>query len=146
MSKPERFILNTDFSTLKNDDSAEYSFTITGSKVIAASPPYSYTQTETFNVGNEIGATQRVQIETSLEPDKWYSGSALQYIANGTFSVSGPTQYPTQIVVYRTSQTQVTVLVLIANQGGPFGAGSLTTEATTRTVRVRVATFLPPFA
>lgn len=146
MSKPEQFILNTDFSTLKNDDTAEYTFTITGSKVIAASAPYSFTQTETFNVGEATGATQRVQIETSLEPNQWYSGSALQYIANGTYSVSGPTQYPTQIVVYRTSSTQVTVLVLIPNQGGPFGAGSLTTESTTRTVRIRVATFLPPFS
>jgi hypothetical protein len=146
MTKPSNFILNSDYSTLKNDDSAEYSFTITGSKVIAASPPYSFIQTETFDVGASLGATQRVQIETSLEPDKWYSGSALQYIANGTYSASGPTQYPTQMVVYRTSSTQVTVLVLIANQGGPFGAGSLTTEATTRTVRIRVATFIPPFS
>jgi hypothetical protein len=146
MSKPENFILNSDYSTLKNDDSAEYSFTIPGSQVIAASSPYSYVQTETFNVGDSIGATQRVQIKVSSDSSVWYSGSALQYVADGTYSSSGATEYPTLIVVYRTSQTEVTVKVYIANQGGPFGAGSLTTESPTRTVTISVATFLTPFA
>lgn len=146
MTKPEQFISTTDYSTLKNDDVQTLTFVIPGSIVIPASAPYYYVQTQTIQVGGVLGATARVEINTSRESSIWYSGSVLQVVADGTWSIAGGGEYPYYIFVSRTSATTVTARVYIPNDGGAFGAGSLTTEATARTVNIRIATFLPPFA
>jgi len=143
MVKPSRFILNTDYATLKNDDEAILTFTIPGSIVIPASGSYSNVTSHTVEIGT-TGAPMRALINSSYNANLWFYGSVLQINASGTDSIIGAVTYQYWIAVTRSSQTTADVLVIIANQTGT--GGTLTTEPTVRTITVRLSSFIPPFA
>jgi len=142
MVKPSRFILNTDYATLKNDDEAILTFTIPGSIVIPASGSYSNVTSHTIDIGT-TGAPMRALINSSYNANLWFYGSVLQINALGSYSVIGAFTYQYWIAVTRSSQTTADVLVIIANQ---IPGNTLTTEATARTITVRLSSFIPPFA
>jgi hypothetical protein len=71
-----------------------------------------------------------------MTTQRWKTAS-LAFVENDT---SPTTAYQGNVFVYRSSATQVTVLVIVFNGN----AGAVTKTA--RTVTVRVRTYLPPFA
>jgi len=141
MVKPSRFILNTDYASLKNDDGDTLSFTVPGSIVIPASGTYTNVATHPITIGT-AGAPMRSLINSSFSPDLWFYGANLQIVADGTDSILGPFTYSYWVAVTRTAADVATVYVIIANQG----LGTLTTESTVRTITVKLNTFIPPFA
>lgn len=142
MTKPSNFILSSDYSTLKNDDTNSVSIVIPGSIVIPASGTYSYSASANLTIGS-IGSLSRTQVNTSRNATDWYFTPLLQIFATGTGSLSGTIDYDYFVYITRTSATTVTANVLIQNDS--FPAETLTTESTARTITFKVATFLPPF-
>lgn len=141
MTKPSSFILNTDYATLKNDGKARVTFIIPASVAIPSSGTYSYIATTDVTVGSK-GAVTRTSINTAVEPSTWYSGSYLKIIRQGTHTVFGTYIYTVHIYLTVDSVGVVTANLLIQNDSG---TGTLTTEASTRSVTIDIATFLPPF-
>lgn len=141
MVKPSDFILTTDFATFKNDAIGQFTLTIPGSLVVL--PNTFYSTSSSFDIGT-AGAPARTYINSSAFPSKWFFGPALQILATGNDSISGSVTYQCFIVISRTSPTTVTATAYIP--GNTTGPGILTTEPTARTITIKAATFIPPFA
>ena len=141
MTKPSNFILDTDFTTYKNDAIGSIVFTIPGSISIPVNTSYKASYSTTLGTA---GAPSRAFINSSASPANWYVGQSLQVVADGIDSLFGPYQYFYIIYITRTGPNTVTANVQIDNYG--FGSGTLTTETTARTITVKLATFIPPFA
>jgi len=141
MPKPSNFILTTDYSTYKNDAIGSIVFTIPGSISIAANT--SYKASYNLAIGTQ-GAPSRAFINSSASPSQWFVGPMLQVVCDGIDSFFGATPYYYYITILRTAPNVVTVNVEISNYA--FGAGTLTTETTPRTITVKLATFIPPFS
>lgn len=142
MSKPNKFRINTDFASHKNDDVQYIQFTIPASIVIPYSGTFSYSATHDLNIGVQ-GADSIVNIEHSFSPNKWFHGHVLWVELNGTRSGVGATTYLCYIYITKKTPTTMTVNVFIPNDSGI--GGTLTTEGVVRTVTVAISTFLPPF-
>lgn len=140
MPRPSDFIFSTDFATLQNDASTELSFIVPGSIVVPLNGQYiaSYT----MQVGT-AGAPARTLFNSSQNPSLWFFGPSIQIVADGNNSVLGAAAYNYFVYITRNSPDTVTATVLIPNTS--FGTGILTTEPTPRTIRVKIATFIPPF-
>jgi hypothetical protein len=131
MSKPEKYIFNTDYATLANN-SATITCTVSiPADAIGAGATQTYTNTATVGIA---GSPIEYDINYSLTAHRW-KGNSLSIVENDSL----PTQYQGIINVYRNSATTITVQVVLFN-----GSASSITK-TARTVTVRVRSFIPPF-
>lgn len=136
-SKAEKFIMSTDFATIKNDsDVATTTLTVPGSQNVAGASLKSWS--EDIVIGT-VNAPMTFYLKHSAN-NKYYNCFVLDYIATGTVSGSSAT-YDVGIFVYRLNTTTVRLTASIYN---PYGT-TLTTEATSRTVSLYVRTYLTPF-
>lgn len=131
MNRPEKFILNTDYTTLANDSGTVVCTVLIPGDAIGATSSQMYTGTATAGVA---GSPIEYDINYSLTTHRWKTTS-LTFVEND----GSPTQYQGDINVYRNSPTSVTVQVVLYN-----GSASPITK-TARTVTVRVRSFIPPF-
>lgn len=137
-SDPNKYILSSDFATLKNDDNAEVSITFPGSVAVATNAIKSYSADVT--VGS-TGACLRARVASSKDSTKWFSCPALQLTRTGIESGS-PVPYGIFGSLSRIDATTVRVYAVVYN---PY-AGTLTTESGDETFYFRINTFLSPFA
>lgn len=137
MTKPSKFILTTDFPTLKNDDTQAGQLVLPGSLTVASGG--NVTGTGDVTMG-QLGAVIRGRIASTKNSDIFYSGQAIVFDRVGTFAGS-PAPYPMACFMYRISATVVRFVVYIPN---PYG-GTLTLEAGTDTITLQANTFITPF-
>jgi len=131
-SKPLKFILNSNYATLKNDSvTTTVTVTIPGGDSIAGSSYRSYTAD--VSVGS-IGAPMEVQINYSIGSQRFAVGS-MQIIENAGTG----TQYQGTVSVQRPSASVARLRVDYFNGN----VGAITTVARTATAYIR--TYLPPF-
>ena len=137
MSKPESFILTTDFATLKNDDSVTGSVTLPA-QILSASQIVTVSQD--LEVGT-IGANSRIRIASSKDGNEFYACTILSLIRTG--QISGPLNVSYNVVAFmsRISPTVVRISVSVQNpyaegMGMAFGSEVITFE---------ISTFLSPF-
>lgn len=143
MYNPDKFILSTDFATLKNDADTTVQVTFPGSIVIPGSvgPAGSYSERHTDVVIGAQGAISRVQISSSKDSNIIHPARNLYYDRSGiVLGIS--TSYTLSAFVYRISPTTMRCIVLIPN---PY-SDPLTTASGDETITFHVNTFLPPFA
>lgn len=137
MTKPENFILTTDYATLKNDDRNDaLSVTVPSSQTVGAGAVYSITDTVT--VGSNV-ASIRSRMRSSKETN-WYVTQSLHILRTGTVSGS-PASYDVLAVVTRQTATTVRLTAFIRN---PYGS-TLTGASGSETFTAVVNTFLSPF-
>lgn len=135
--KPENFILNSDYATLKNDDTDSVSVTLT-SKTLANGETYSSTQDLAMGT---VNASSRVRISSSKDSNDTYAGSV--FIANRTGTVPGPFSAPYDVVAYitRVNATTIRATVAITN---PY-ASTLAMASGSEVMTFNISTFLSPF-
>lgn len=140
MTKPNNFILNTDFATLKNDDTASVDLAIT-----SASPALNYgenyTYSNTVDVGT-INASIRCQIRTSLAPTVIYSSPQMQITLRATIA-GGVQDYPATVFVTRTDANTITIK---CNIYGYAVGQTVQITGGFQTITADISTFLSPFA
>lgn len=136
MSKPERFISNSDYASLKNDGVTTLTVTFDEPTIPAST---TVVRTATATVG-QAGATDRAQIHSSKLGNR-YLGNTLLVARTGNDGF-GPVSYSIVAELFRSSPDVVTASVSVRN---PYGS-TLTTEAGAETFTFYVATFIPPFA
>lgn len=136
-SKADKFILNSDFATIKNDSGVlSGSISMSGSQIVT--PGNTLTQTVDIVIGT-INAPMTFFIKHSYNDQYNVSGN-IQYIATG--KVGGvDTVYTTVIYAYRLNATTVRLSVSTYNPN----LTNLTTETTARTITLYVRTYLSPF-
>lgn len=137
MTKPENFIISSDYASIKNDG---YDSTLTvvvpASVVVTAGSVY--TVTALVTVGSSV-SNIRARLYSSKNGN-WYSTASLMIPRTGVVSGS-PAGYEVLSVVTRENATQVRLTAFIRN---PYGA-TLTGAAGTETIQAEVNTFLSPF-
>lgn len=137
MTKPENFIMNTDYATLKNDAKTTFALTLTGGQVIGAGATLRVFSTQAIGVA---GASERALIHSSKETNYWV-GNILTISRTGLVSGT-PAAYQTVAELYRNSATELTAQVTIFN---PY-ASALTAVSGDEVFTFVVSTFVPPFA
>jgi len=137
-SKPESFIANSDFATLKNDAIGDVTVTFPGAQNLAADEVRSYTATIELGIK---GASLRSRLASSKDSNRYYACSSIDLPRTGT--VFGmPASYSIIASLSRTSSTTVTVFAVVMN---PY-FDVLTTEGVDETFSFELSSFLPPFA
>lgn len=140
MTKPESFISNTDYATLKNDSVIPgiLSVILPGGVILSAGQIY--TTSTTLSIGT-INASSRIRVASSKDGGAYYAGLSL--VATRTGFISGPVAVPYSVIAYlsRTSPTVITATISTANPYGEnmimaFGDEIFTFE---------ISTFLSPF-
>jgi hypothetical protein len=143
MVKPAHFQLNSDFATLKNDDSAPATVVIPASQSIGGSVSAAGTSLDLstdVTVGS-AGAITRTQIASSKDSNKYRASRIVSFTRTGT--VSGfSTPYSVVVFAYRINATTMRCQVHILN---PYSS-TLTTASGSETISFDIQTFLPPFA
>lgn len=134
--KPERFILTTDYATLKNDASAILSVTVPSSVTVAGNGVYSISSSASIG---QIGASERSQIVSS-KIGEVYSANIVVIYRWGTES-GLPAIYDINVDLSRTDANTLTLSATIMN---PYST-TLQCESGSETFTAYVATFLPPF-
>ena len=137
MTKPNSFILNTDYASLKNDATGSGSVVIPASVNIGNAASVSYSTDLTIGAK---GAFTRARIRSSKEGNRWIIANAVSYIRIGTVSSSAAV-YEVFAFVWRPNPTTLRLQVHIQN---PYSA-TLTTASGAETIDYYVNTFLPPF-
>lgn len=132
MSKPKKFIVSSDFATLKND-SATTTVTVNIPATSIAGGGTIETYSNTVTIG-EVGSPIEYDINYSATTRRWKT-TRFEFVENeGT-----GTQYQGAIFIYKNGPSSVVVSVNVFN--GNAGA----VIKTARTVTVRIRTFLSPF-
>jgi hypothetical protein len=142
MAKPAHFQLNSDFATLKNDDSASATVVIPASQNIGGSVTAAGTALDisTDVIVGKAGAITRTQIASSKDSNKYRASRILSFTRTGT--VGGFSAiYSVVVFAYRISATTMRCQVHILN---PY-TSTLTTASGTETISFDIQTFLPPF-
>lgn len=137
MTKPSRFILNTDYATLKNDATGSGSVVVPGSTNVAGNSSVSYSTDITIGAQ---GAFTRGRIRSSKEGSRWIVANAIGYIRTGT-TLGSPATYDIFAFLWRPDATTLRLQVHIQN---PYSS-TLTTASGDETIDFYVNTFLPPF-
>jgi len=135
MSKPENFILTSDFATLKNDSQAQ-----TASVVFPASIAVAINGTAEYHTdisAGSAGAAIRCRIKSSKFSSKWLASPQVIYSRTGSAGL-----YTMVAYVYLVSAGTVRCSVSVFNNTG----SAMTTEAGAETIDFNVSTFIPPFA
>lgn len=136
-SSPEKFIMSSDFASLKNDDEVTITVTVPGSQSVAAGDKWTATTDMTAGTKN---ASLRSQVTASKAPNDTYALPNIYVTRNGT--VSGfPSPYSLYAFLTRVSPTTIRATAMILN---PYGA-TLTGEAGSETFTFKVRTFRSPF-
>lgn len=136
MTKPESFILTSDYATLKNDAVGSLTVVLPSGTVIPAGGINQWSDTITIGT---VGSSIRVRL-VSTENNVIYSTNTVGYVH--TTGASGPaTDYLIYATVHRINPTQVRLTVFIPN---PYGS-DLTVSGMGYTISARIATFLSPF-
>lgn len=137
MSRPEAFILTSDFATLKNDDRVTGSVTLTP-QILDANQIV--TVSSDLVVGT-IGASSRTRIASSKDGNEFYVCNVLSLTRTG--QIAGPTDvlYNVFGFVSRISPTTVRISVSVQN---PYAEG-MGTAFGDETLTFEISTFLSPF-
>jgi len=138
MYEAEKFILTTDYSTMKNDGHATTSLTIPGSINIAAGTTQTYSSTVSLGTSGGIYSA-KIYLPTV---SAWFPGEFFTYALVGSTPTISPAIYSVILNVFRSSSTQVTFQAFINN---PY-SNTLTTNASSVTLNADITSFLPPFA
>jgi len=143
MTKPESFILTSDFATLKNDSNVTVSVTVPSSVVIPGSVTAvgQYVEYHQDSTSGKQGAISRIQISSSGDSNRIYPARTVSWERLGTVGGVGGFSYSVFAFTYRVNPTTVRCMAYIMN---PYST-PLTTAAG-ETITFYVATFLPPFA
>lgn len=136
MTKPQRFILDSDYASLKNDSKGRIALVIPSGAVIPAGG--SVTWSSELEIGTR-NATMRTQMVSSLVPDQWTPGNmrAIDMLMNYSGSPSLETG---MVSVIRVSPTRIRLYCTHFNFA-PFNISVITGQ----TVTADVVTFLSPF-
>ncbi|NCU39135.1 hypothetical protein EOL96_08990 [Candidatus Saccharibacteria bacterium] len=134
MTKPESFILTTDYPTLKNDNSGIYTVAVPASIVIPGNSSVQYSTDA--SIGTQ-GAISSVQISSTKDSNTWYQAQTCVYTRNSAGGL-----YSIAAFVWRVSPTVLRCQVHIVN---PYSV-PITGEAGAETITFRVSTFVPPYA
>lgn len=134
MTQPSKFILSTDFATLKNDAQTSTSVTFPASTVVVGS---SYAEFHVDLVIGKQASLNRIQIASSKDSNKRYIGKTLGYSRSGSLGAYTILAYTTRI-----SSSTLRCTVYLQNLYG----GNMTSEAGNETFSFFIDTFIPPFA
>jgi len=138
MTKPESFILTTDYATLKNDDQGTLTVIVPASLSVTASNTTVFSSTAPIG---SAGAPMRVSLSvTGLPVDNSLIADTMEIVGEGTLSGS-PQNWTIRAVCYRSSATNVSLRATIYN---PDGA-TLILGNPQITISAKINTFLPPF-
>lgn len=137
MSKPENFILTSDFATLKNDGE-ETTFVVMPS-AISVTGNGSYSVSADIVMGTN-GSITRSLIGSSKDSDKWYATNSISYLRTGIASGS-PAIYEIYAFVWRPNATTIRCQLHIQN---PYSV-TLTGATGAETISFVVNTYLPPY-
>ena len=138
-SKPESFILNTDYATLKNDDNGTVTVTFPGSATVSAGGVRSFTAE--IKIGGK-GASTRSRVASSKDGNRYFASSAVSFTRNGTIPGPFTVPYTLSASMSRTIADTVTVSAFVLN---PYSS-ELTCASGDETFTFKVNTFVPPFA
>lgn len=139
MSKPESFILNTDYATLANDAGpASVSATMPSGIIIAPNAVYS---TFAEVAVGQRNASIRSTISTTKEGNRRYTTMNASVVRTGF--IDGNIQVPYTLLCYltRVDPTTMRLTVAVWNQN----ASNLITEFGDETFTARIVTFISPF-
>lgn len=133
MGKPLKFIINTDYATLKNDsDTTTVTISVPAGEAIPAGGYKAYTADV---VVGTAGSPMEFQIGYSSGAQKWFT-PALQVIEN---TGSPTTQYQGYIFITRSSATTVRMRI------DYFNGNATPVNTKARTITGSIRTFLSPF-
>jgi len=133
MGRPLKYIVNTDYATLKNDsDTTTVTISVPAGDSIPAGGYKSYTSSVTVGTA---GAPMEFQIYYSSGTQRWLT-PALLVVENAG---SPTTQYQGYVSIYRSTATIATIRVDYFNPNGS------PVSTTARTITGYVRTYLPPF-
>lgn len=137
MSKPENFILNTDFATSKKDDYKVFTLTYTGSSTI----PAGFTRIDSDIVMGSPGSIINSRIASSKYSNQFFATPVISFNRSGKF---GTQSVPYNILAYvsRLSLDTVRATILIPN---PYNT-PFTSEVGDETFTFEVATIIPPIS
>lgn len=136
MTKPDNFILNSDYATLKNDAISSISLTLPSSTTVGAR------SVRIFSTDLEIGVAEsslRVRMMTTKD-NIWRPLSTVSYVYPTGSSISGDPSYLLYLCVNRVSPTTIRLSAFIPNQY----PSTATITGLSQTITAYVATFLPP--
>lgn len=132
-SRPNEFIINSDFPTLKNEGFVSGDITIPGSISIPAGGNASG---EITLSSGDNGSLSRGRIASSKNFFNWYTGQGISFNRTGSL---GP--YVVLALIFRPSSTQITFKVIVQN---PYGS-TMTGEAANETVYFYSNQFVAPY-
>lgn len=138
MTKPQNFILSTDYAALKNDGKATLSVTLPSSIVIPAST--TQTWTSTVDVGT-AGASIRSRITSTKDGLTWFGNTVSYYYSTGSTVGGFSADYFIYVSVSRVGATSVQLTVFMPNQ---YGSSMTVSSGLARTITAVFATFIPP--
>lgn len=136
---PENFILDTDYTTLKND--ALVSIALSLPNIINIPAGQLYSNSVTTNVGVQ-GASIRSNIISTKNNIRYQSNNVYYLNCPGGSIPGSPVGYDLYISVHRVSATEARVTATIPNA---YGA-ALSITGLAQTITANIATFLPPTA
>jgi hypothetical protein len=142
MSKPESFILNSDYATLKNDATGTMSLSITTGDVIAVGGSKTF---ETFLDIGTRNASIRAQMSSNRYVSNYCVGTSLQTQIQMQYDIPGsPMIFDDYFVanVERVSPTRLRLYLTIPNPN----TFTLTVIGGAQVITADINTFLSPFA
>jgi len=137
-SQPESFILDSDFPTLKNDNTGSATVVIPGSVSIPGNGSVEFHTDITIGVQ---GAITRGRIQSSANANKWTVGNAASFNRFGSNSGFGAL-YNVYIFMWRVNATTLRCQVYLPNPYSSTTTGITSSE----TINFYVNSFIPPFA
>lgn len=139
MTKPESFILNSDYATLAND--ATNTVTLTTSTGILITPGTQHDFQSEITLGQK-NAPIRALMNTSAEPSVYVPCESMVVTLTVLYAIDGNTyNYTTIANVYRISSTTIRLEVSVSN---PFSF-NITINGGVQTITADISTFLSPF-
>lgn len=137
MTKPQGFILTSDYAALKNDNRGRITLNIPAGAVIPANGG-SVTWAQEIELGTQ-NASLRTQMQSSLRPGEWTPGNmrAIDMTLNYSGSISTETG---MVSVIRVSPTRLRLYCTHFNFA-PFNISVVTGQ----TITADISTFLSPF-
>jgi hypothetical protein len=140
MTKPSNFIENSDYASLKNDDTVLVSVAITDSGLLAYGASKVY---ESFVTVGIVNAGLRVQMYSSATPNDIWNCMGMTVPVTVTVTPGGTTfSYNLPVVVERVSPTQMRIYSIFFSNG--VGVSMRITSGY-QTITADIATFLSPF-
>lgn len=133
MTKPELFIINTDYGTLKMGEKQTVTLSIPGSMTVGSNQEW-INSTVISAPTNASNPTSQVR---NGRNNIWYATNKISFTRTGS---QGP--YSLSCSIIRTSPNQLTISVRIFN-GSP---SSMTTQSGNETIYFEITNMVPPFS